>query len=47
MPQTTTEKKFFSVNISKNSQKNSIKVFQSLAITEFKGFEKNITGGKE
>jgi len=47
MPQTTAKKKFFNVNVSKNSQKNSQEVFQSLVITEFQQLQKNITGGKE
>jgi hypothetical protein len=46
MPQTTAEKKFFKVNISKTSQENSQKVFQSQAITKFQQLQKNITGGE-
>lgn len=47
MPQTTTEKKFFRLKVSKKSGKNEAKIFQSLTVIEFQGLPENITGGKE
>lgn len=47
MPQTTAKKKFFNVNVSKNSQENALAIFQSLSITELQRFQQNITRGVE
>jgi hypothetical protein len=47
MPQTTTEKKFFRIRVSKKNGKNEARIFQSLTVIEFQGFQENITGGKE
>lgn len=47
MPQTTVEKKFFRIRVSKKSSGNKATIFQSLTVIKFQGFQKNITGGKE
>jgi hypothetical protein len=47
MPQTTVEKNFFRIRVSKKSSGNKATNFPSLTFIEFQGFPENITGGKE
>jgi hypothetical protein len=47
MPQITAEKKFFQNRIDSFFQNIALEFDKAFAITEFQGFQKNITGGKE
>jgi hypothetical protein len=47
MPQITAEKKFFQDKTDKFRQNTALKIDKNLALTEFQGFQENITGGKE
>jgi hypothetical protein len=47
MPQTTVEKKFFRIRVSKKSSENKATIFQSLTVIEFQESKKNITGDEE
>jgi hypothetical protein len=47
MPQTTVEKKFFRIRVSKKSKENKATIFQSFTVIRFQEFQTNITGGAE
>jgi hypothetical protein len=47
MPQTTVEKKFFHIRVSKIRQNLTYLINQIIAITKFQEFQKNIAGGAE
>ena len=47
MPQTTVEKKFFRIRVSKKSRKSKAKTFQSSTVIKFQAFQKNITRGEK
>jgi hypothetical protein len=45
MPQTTLEKKFFPIRVTKNRQNIEAISLKTLAAREFQGLQKNISGG--
>ncbi len=47
MPQTTVEKKFFRVRVTKNCQNPEAIICQSIAVTEFQEVQQNLAGGEK
>jgi hypothetical protein len=47
MPQITVEKKFVRIRVAKFFLNIASLISKSLALTEFQGLQKNITGGEE